>query len=130
MQPLVVGIGVLAFAVCGKRRWMCLVSLRRLIEPAPINSAFQPEDIEGHHLVYVPLEDLRMPAREIRKLRPTCSMWRMRSARSASARVVWQAFFSGSRVISASQARAKAGRGQKSPDSASGRADRPPIGGH
>jgi hypothetical protein len=70
MQPVVVGIGVLAFAVCGKRRWMCLVSLRRLIEPAPINSAFQPEDIEGHHLVYVPLEDLRMPAREIRKLDP------------------------------------------------------------
>jgi hypothetical protein len=61
---------MLAFAVCGKRRRMCVVSRRRLIEPLPIDSAFQPKDVARHHLVYVPLEGLRMPARELRKLDP------------------------------------------------------------
>jgi hypothetical protein len=61
---------MLAFPVCAKRRRRYVVSLRRLIEPLPIDSAFQAEDVERHHLVYVPLEDLRRPTREIRKLDP------------------------------------------------------------
>jgi hypothetical protein len=64
-------VGMLAFAVCGKRRRMCVVSPEKLIEPLPTDSAFQPKDVERHHLAYGPLEDLCMPAREIRKLDPT-----------------------------------------------------------
>ena len=41
MQPVAVGIGMLAFAVCAKRRWMGVVSLGRLIEPLAIDRAFQ-----------------------------------------------------------------------------------------
>jgi antitoxin (DNA-binding transcriptional repressor) of toxin-antitoxin stability system len=59
---------MLAFPVCAKHRRRYVVSLRRVIELLPIDSAFQAEDVE-RHLVYVPLEDLRRPTREIRKAR-------------------------------------------------------------
>jgi hypothetical protein len=99
------GIGMLAFPVCAKRRRRYVVSLRRPIDPLPIDSAFQAEDVERHHLVYVPLEDLRRPTREIRKLDPATARCSECDQHARLLRaVVWQAFFSGSRVRSASQA--------------------------
>jgi len=61
-------------------------SLERLRSSSPARAP-RNDLLPNLDLAYVPLEDIRLPSREIRKLDPaTCVRWRMRSARWASAR--------------------------------------------